>query len=188
MKGFVLAAVVASLEKQYGEMFSSDLMTAMEKPTGGVYLSVADYSDNTLDHLLANAATLLGMPRETLAKVMGVHLFSELIVINPQWIKQNTNAFDLVKSHDMALNEVVRLAFPGFVAPSFTWVEISPDILELDYRSTFMPGDMAEGLISAMFMHFDEQFSIERRPTEPAVGFNQKIILKVKPNRRKLAD
>ena len=188
MKGFVLATVVASLEQQYGETFSSDLMMAMEKPTGGVYLSVADYSDNTLDHLISNAATLLGMSRETLAKVMGVHLFSELIVINPQWIKQNTNTFGLLKSHDMALNEVVRLAFPGFVAPSFSCVDISPVILELDYRSAFLPGDMAEGLICAMFMHFDEQFSIERRPTEHAVGFNQKIILKLKPNRRKLAD
>jgi hypothetical protein len=47
---------------------------------------------------------------------------------------------------------------------------------------------MAEGLICAMFMHFDEQFSIERRPTEHAVGFNQKIILRQKPNRHKLAD
>jgi len=181
MKGFVLAAMIGHLEKQYGDQVSSELLQSMNRSVGSVYLSMDDYPDNTLSILISKSADLLGFSGENLAKILGVFLFSELFAFNEKWISQNTNAFDLLRTHDMALNEIVRMAFPGFVAPSLSCTNISPDILEIDYRSTFLPGDIVEGLIGAMFIHYGEKFSIERSASDPEVDYNQKIILRRKP-------
>ncbi|ETN92361.1 Heme NO binding protein [Gammaproteobacteria bacterium MOLA455] len=181
MKGFVLAAVVNHLEKHYGDQFSSELLQSMDRSLGSIYLSMDDFPDDTLSILLSNSAILLGVSTKKLAKIVGVLLFSEMFAINEKWISQNTNAFDLLRTHDMALNKIVSMAFPGFIAPSISCTNISPDILELDYRSTFLPGDVVEGLISAMFIHYGESFHIERSASDPEIDYNEKIILRRTP-------
>ena len=82
MKGFVLAAMVGHLEKQYGDQFSSELLQSMNRSVGSVYLSMDDYPDNTLSILISKSADLLGFSRDNLAKILGVFLFSELFAFN----------------------------------------------------------------------------------------------------------
>ena len=183
MKGFVLTGVFDFLEKQFDEQLVFDLMDKYGMPLGGVYSPVADYPDNTLFQLLERAAELLDMPSSKLSKILGVNLFAELSSLNPFWVGQAKNTFELLKSHDVLLNKTVEEAFPGFIAPSFNCIEINPDILEISYKSTFMHADVAEGLISAAMIHYQENFSIESIKPHPPVDFNQRFRL-----RRKSAD
>jgi|TARA_B110000259_G_scaffold138172_1_gene155560 hypothetical protein len=188
MKGFVLAGLLSHLEKQYGEEYTDDLIISMNREVSGVYLSMADYPDDTLDILVQTAAKLLEIPRAMLGKILGIHLFAELLVINSAWVEHNDNGLDLLKSHDMALNALTMAAFPGFVPPSYMCTQINSDMMEITYRSIFMPADMAEGLIGAMLGHYKEHFSIEQKSAEQQVGFNRQFIVRRKIPRHLLSD
>ena len=180
MKGFVLDGMMGFLARQYDKNLVSELIISMGHPAGGVYLSMADYPDNTLDLLTENAANLLEIPKQKLAKILGVYLFSELLALNPKWIEQSQNSFEWLKHHDLALHAITEVGFPGFVPPSFDCTAITENILEVNYRSTFLPALMAEGLIDAGSHHYKEHFSIEKVSENPQVGFNQKFILRRK--------
>lgn len=181
MKGFVLAYTVKFLTRKYGDQFSKELRQSMKGPQQGPYSYTEVFPDNTFAQLISNAATLLGMPSAELSRIIGANFFSELIKLNPPWADHNTNAFDLLKRHDMAMNEIVRMHLPGLEAPSFTYNQISPKRLDLNYRSTFMSGDVAEGLIAAMFVHYDEDFTIERRNRKGLDNYNEQFILRIRP-------
>ncbi len=178
MKGFVLTAAFDVLEKQFNEKLVLDLMDKCGTPLGGVYSPAADYPDNTLFQLLERAAELIEMPASKLSKILGVNLFAELVLINPLWVGQAKNTFELLKSHDAQLNTAVEEAFPGFIAPSFNCIEINPDILEVNYRSPFLPACVAEGLISAAIIHYNENFYIESKKYDQPVDFNLRFFLR----------
>lgn len=186
MKGFILLEVVKFLNRQYGDTFSADLILSIKasmKPSiNGAYSPIDDYLDKALDYLITNAATLRKMPKAELSKIIGAYFFSELSKFNKSWVRCNTNTFDLLKTHDMAFNELTRIHLPGFIPLEFSYTEISPDRLDLNYRSNFISGDVAEGLIAAMFVHYGEKFSIERRCLRAAVDHAEKFILRIKSN------
>jgi hypothetical protein len=169
MKGFVLAGLLSHLEKQYGEEYTDDLIISMNREVSGVYLSMADYPDDTLDILVQTAAKLLKIPRAMLGKILGIHLFAELLVINSAWVEHNDNGLDLLKSHDMALNALTMAAFPGFVPPSYMCTQINSGIL-------------------TNTGHYKEHFSIEQKSAEQQVGFNRQFIVRRKIPRHLLSD
>lgn len=178
MKGFILNAGISYLEKTYDELSIDDLLSSVDTPPGGVYSSMIDYPDTTLRYFLERAALLIGIPQKKLSKLIGVFIFSELIPISLSWVEESSNTFEMIKNHDEYLNQVVETAFPGFVAPSFKCVEISPDKLEANFQSTFMLADIAEGLIEAMIIHHKENISVEAIKTALVEGFSRQFILR----------
>ena len=181
MKGFVLAGVVGFLERAYGEKLAEAQKGLLaDGPLSEIYLSMNDYPNNSLDDLITSAAKILSIKKCTLAKVIGVYLFSELMLINPAWVEQSSSSYELLKSHNTALNQLTAMNMPGFIPPSFDCTEINPDVLEVIYRSEFLPSDIAEGLIVGISSHYGEHLSIERIHEEPQVNFNRKFILRRK--------
>ena len=178
MKGFLLTSIVAGLEEQFGEKLIDELEGSIAMPAARVYSSLGDYPDDSVALIIQQAAPLVNMSEAHLAKLVGIHIFSNLIAMNSLWIEQSKIFFELIKSKDTALNRLQESAFPGFIAPKFECLEINPDLLEVNYKSSFLPADVAEGLICAMFSHFQEHFSIQRISTEPAMGYNQQFILR----------
>jgi len=184
MKGFILTGFFDFLEKQFDEQLVLDLMDKHEMPLGGVYSPIAEYPDITLFKWLERAAELLEMPRSKLSKIFGVNIFAELVLLNPLWVAQAKNTFALLKSHDVLLNKFVEEAFPGFIAPSFNCIEVNPDVLEVSYKSPFLPADVAEGLISAAINHYNENFYLESEKYNPPVDFNLRFFLRRKSGSR----
>lgn len=185
MKGFLINAVLSHFEAEYHQLSMEDLLNSMDIPVGGVYSPMGDYPDITLHDLVETTSLLLGTSSRKLSKVIGVHIFSELIAINLSWTEESGSTFELLKNHDGYLNGIAETAFPGFVAPSFKCAEISPDRLEVNFQSTFLLADIAEGLIDAMIIHNKENISVEAIKTDPAEGCSGQFILR--RNVRKLA-
>jgi len=181
MKGFVLAGVVGYLESEYGEKVAeAQKVMLADGPLSEVYLSMDNYPDNSLDDLITSVAKILSIQKCTLAKVIGVYLFSELMVTNPAWVEQSSSAYELLKSHNTPFNQLTVMNMPGFISPSFDCTEINCDVLEVIYRSEFLPSDIAEGLIVGISSYYDEHLSIEKINVEPQVDFNRKFILRRK--------
>lgn len=180
MKGFILIAAVAHIEHLYGDKITPEQMAYATDIDGEIYLSMSDYPDDSLDLLIKSVADLLGISKTKLAKILGVVLLSELLAVNPRWFQESKNTYELLKTHDLALNKMIEASFPGFVAPSLECSNITSEILQINYRSAFLPADMVEGMIDAISIHFDEQISIEKISVEPQVGLNQTFVLRRK--------
>ena len=184
VKGFIVAGVFEFLEKQFDEQVVQDLMDKHEMPVGGFYHPAADYPDITLFQLIECAAEVLDMPSSKLSKILGVALFAELALLNPCWVAQSKNTFDLLKSYNFHINKMLEEAFPRYVSTSFNCVEITPDILEVNYTSPFLPVDVVEGLIAAGSNHFNESFSVQLIKYDLPVDFNLRFILRRKSDSR----
>lgn len=180
MKGFVLTGALHILEKQFGEELVLKLMDTYGMPTGGIYSAISDYPDTALEQLIRRATDFLDIDISKLSKILGINLFAELMALKPQWVANANNTFELLKSHDAVLNNAIVNAFPGFVAPSFSCIEINPDILEVNYQSPFLPADIAQGLITAATIHYNENFFIESTKDDLPVDFNRQFILRRK--------
>ena len=181
MKGFILATILTQLESEFEQKLTATLKTGLpEGRLSDVYLSTEDYPDNSLDYMIADIAKILSMEKSTLAKIVGVYLFSDLMVINPAWIQQCNSSYEAIKTHDAALNNITKTNMPGFIPPSFVATEISRDVLQVTYRSTFLPWDVAEGLIVAISNYYHEHLHIERLIPEPPVDFNMTFFLRRK--------
>ena len=137
MKGFVITGFLEFIDKNFDEAIVNDLLDSREIPVGGVYSPMLDYPDNTLAEMIEGTAELLNMTDRKLSMIAGINLFAELLAVNPLWVEQAGNTFELLKSHDEVLNNFVEKAFPGFVAPSFGCVEINSDKFQINYNQCF---------------------------------------------------
>ena len=188
MKGFILNAALSHLETEYAELPMDSLLDALDAPAGGLYSPICDYADNTLHDLMETASLLLGVSSRKPSKVIGVHIFSELMAVNSYWLEQSENTFELLKNHDNFLNGITKGSFPGFVAPSFSCMEISPDMLEVSYQSTFLLADIAEGMIDAMILYNKESISVEAVKTASPVSCSRQFILRRYERKPRLTD
>ena len=87
-----------------------------------------DYPDNSLRMIYLRLRlwpTILGIQKCTLAKVIGVYLFSELMVTNPAWVEQSSSAYELLKSHNTPFNQLTAMNMPGFISPSFDCTKLT---------------------------------------------------------------
>jgi len=180
MKGFVITLALNHLEKELDPHMKGDLLDNLGGQPGGGYLPMEDYPDSTLVELIEQSAQLCGMTGSKLGKIMGVFLFTELFAMNPDWVEQGNNTFGVLKRHDVSLNATMELSFPGLITPVFNCLEINTDKMEVDYCSPFLPANVAEGLIDAIAIHFNEHFTIDRLEPDPPVGCNKKFILRRK--------
>ena len=180
MKGFVLSGALSFLENLFDQDVVWDQMDYREIPKGGIYSPMIDYPDESLQKFIEHVAGFLNMPCSRLSKIMGIHLFAELLSLNPSWVEQAGNTFELLKSHGTALNEDMERAFPGFIGPSFDCFEFSSDRMKINYKSLFLPADVAEGLIAAAAIHYNENFFIEPIKPDLTVNFNLQFILRRK--------
>jgi hypothetical protein len=183
MKGFILNQLISYLEKTYDELSVENLLNTIGTPVGGVYSPMVDYPDTTLRDLVERTSLLIDIPQKKLTRLIGVWNFSELLSTNLSWIEESSNTFELLKNHDEYLNKFVELSFPGFVAPTFRCVEISPDMLEANFSSTFLLADIAEGIIDAMILLKKERISVEAIKTAACDECSRQFILRRMPAR-----
>jgi hypothetical protein len=183
MKGVSIASTVDFLETQFGEEFILDLMVLMEMPVGAVYMTMSDYPDNTHFRVITNAAKLRGIPVTTMAKIVGVFWFSDMIALSPKWIEDSNHALAALKNYNLTFCAILSKPYPGLVAPRFDCTEIDPYKMAIHYQSASIHGDVAEGFIGSVFAHYKEVFVVERINDEPQVGFNQQFIVRSKPQK-----
>ena len=152
------------------EKFSMDVVDAIieksEVPSGGVYTAVGTYPHSEMVALLQALEKEVSIPIPDLLKVYGKHLFGILAGGYPVLMENIHSSRDLLLKLDGVIHVEVKKLYPDAELPRFESTELPDGRLQMHYLSDRHMEDLAEGLLSGCFEHFDEVVTMERVPLE----------------------
>lgn len=190
MKGFILTSALALIDRYMGPEVVEKLNNQLQLEPGGLYQSNADYCDREFTRLFDTLAEVSGMKPDRMYKSVGFFVFAESRATAPEWFETAVSAFDALIQHDVIVLASLEKAFPGYVGSVYECKREGRDALYIDFSSTFLPPQTAEGFILATFLHFDEAISIQLMPAENSVDddrFSQRFLLKRKASVSRVA-
>lgn len=167
MKGVVFTEFTDFVERQMGIDMVDRMFDESNVASGGAYTSVGTYDHREMVELVTTLSRLSGAPVPDLLKAFGGHLLGRFLLGYPGFFKQAGSLFAFIESIDRHIHVEVRKLYPDAELPSFETHMPSPDMMQLDYRSSRGFADLAEGLLTASIKHYGEQVRLDRQDDVP---------------------
>ncbi|MEO7803977.1 MAG: heme NO-binding domain-containing protein [Actinomycetota bacterium] len=160
MKGIVFNLLEEVVSEELGESVWDSLLDT----TGldGAYTSVGSYDDEDLMALVSAASTALGKSNDEIVRWFGAKALPLLAARYPGFFEEHTSALSFILTLNEVIHPEVRKLFPGAYAPSFEFLTMDDDALQLSYISHRKLCSFAEGLIEGAASFYSEEVSIEQ--------------------------
>ena len=162
MKGIVFTEFLEMVESEFGYNMVDNIINKSDLPSGGIYTSVGTYAFSEMGMLLHNLSTDTGLSMPQLLNAFGKYLFNTFVKNYPGFFESAPNAFKFLESIEDHIHVEVKKLYPDAELPSFDTKYISPDQLEMIYKSERRMADFAEGLIEKTLEHYGEEAKIEK--------------------------
>jgi len=160
MKGLVFTEFLEMVEQQHGFEFTEELIDQADLPSGGAYTSVGTYDHSEMISLLRGLSEKTDLSIPALLRAYGHYLFKTFERSYPHFIENAHSAFDFLESIDQHIHVEVKKLYPDAELPAFSSKRLSPDSLELIYRSERKMGAFAQGLIEQSLVFFREEAQV----------------------------
>ncbi|OAN34468.1 heme NO-binding domain-containing protein [Mycolicibacterium iranicum] len=157
MKGVLLNVVEEAVSHEWGEEMWDDLLA--DCGLDGAYTALGNYPDSELVALAGAAAIRLGLPIETVFRVLGRLSFAPLFARYTQHLEAPTSLREFLPSVNDLIHPQVLKLYPGASVPKFA-LRDTGDELELDYLSVRDMCMLAEGLVLGVADHFGETVTV----------------------------
>lgn len=161
MKGIVFTVLAEVVTEQHGPRVWDELLDAAG--LDGTYTSVGTYPDEELEALVAAAAHRLDSDREAVLRWFGTHAIPRFRSRYPAIFRRHDGTRSLLLGLNGVIHPQVRKLFPGAYAPEFTYDQVGPEVLGLEYRSTRMLCSFAEGLVLGAAAHYGDLVGVHHR-------------------------
>lgn len=162
MKGIVFTEFLEMVEKRFGDELADTIIVENDLASDGVYTAVGTYDFGEMVLLLKSLQKHTGLEISFLLKEYGLYFFEVLKSSYPHFLDRTKSAFEFLASIENHIHVEVKKLYPEAQLPSFDTSLLSPDHLELVYRSERSMADFAEGLIEKSLEHFNEKAEIIR--------------------------
>lgn len=168
MKGVVFTEFLDMVENNFSADTVDDIVEAAHLPSGGIYTAVGTYPHAELGRLVIELGKKTGHKVPDLLKAYGRHLFGRFLAGYPIFFDNVKDSFGFLQTIEQLVHVEVRKLYPDAELPSFETTEVSPNRLQMIYRSPRCLGDFAQGLMEGCFAHFKEEVAVAR--TDEAGG------------------
>lgn len=170
MKGIVFTEFLEMVEDQFSYEVADAMIQQAELPHDGAYTSVGTYDHRELVRMVVALGKISETPLARLIHAFGLHLFGRFVVLYPAFFTGMDDALVFLSGIEARIHTEVRKLYPDAELPRFDIHLISPDHMEMIYRSERCFGDLAHGLIEACIVHFGGGISLERRESAEMPG------------------
>lgn len=177
MKGVVFTEFLELVEQKFGYDMVDQIIQNSDLPNDGAYTAVGTYDHNELLRLVTNLSQSSSIPVADLVKIFGEFLFTRLAEGYPTLLEGAKNSYQLLTNLHSYIHVEVRKLYPDAELPDFEHRVTDSNCLEMTYRSTRPFADLAEGLISACTLYFNEAVEIERTNLNGQDGTSAKFLL-----------
>lgn len=161
MKGVVFTELSEFVEGALGFDMADGMMEAAKAKGGGVYTQAGTYPFEELVAMVVYLSEQTGKSVGELLFIFGRHLFTKLVLINPDFARQNTTTFDFIAAVDRVIHVEVKKLYPKAELPKFSVESQSSEELVLLYESEKKLEELAKGLMVGCADHFGEEIEIE---------------------------
>ncbi|MDP5135616.1 heme NO-binding domain-containing protein [Rheinheimera baltica] len=159
MKGIIFNVLEDMIVEQCGMVVWNDLLKK-HAPPERVYISAKSYAETELMAITNDVALMLNMPLQDVVKAFGHYLFNGLASRHVGVIKRFEDFTSLVMGiHDVIHVEVNKL-YHEPALPTIISRIISPEQIEVTYRSPRKMCFCAEGLLFGAAQHFGQNITI----------------------------
>jgi len=160
MKGLVFTEFLEMVEQQHGFVFTEELVDEADVPSGGAYTSVGTYDHSEMVRLLTVLSEKTNLSIPVLLRAYGHYLFKSFERSYPHFLTGASSAFEFLESIDQHIHVEVKKLYPDAELPAFSSRRLSPDCLELIYKSERKMGAFARGLIEQSLVFFQEEAQV----------------------------
>jgi hypothetical protein len=167
MKGVIFTSFLEMVETAFGYETVDAILSAETLPSGGIYTTVGTYSHAEIVTLVRHLSQRVNIPIPTLLHIYGKHLFTLLARGYGAWINGITSAFELLEMIESYIHVEVRKLYPEAELPRFETKRLTPNHLEMLYRSERGMASLAVGLIEGCFEHYHQKCRIELEMMNP---------------------
>jgi hypothetical protein len=162
MKGVVFTEFLEMVEATHSPEMVERIIDEAAPASGAAYTAVGTYDHVELIQLVSALSDATGTPVPDLVRAFGRHLFGRFVVAYPRFFQATSTTFEFLASVDRHFHVEVRKLYPDAELPHFETRMLSPDRMEMIYRSQRSFADLADGLIRGCADHFEETLTIER--------------------------
>jgi hypothetical protein len=134
------------------------------------YSPLANYPDDELLKLVAQASEAAGVPVPEILRRLGSRLFRTFATLYPVFLDGVESALDLLGGIETYVHGEVKKLYPDAEFPRFEVHARAPGRLEMVYRSRRPLADLADGLIRGCVAWFGDSIDVERKDLDAADG------------------
>ena len=168
MKGIVFNAAEKAVTSLLGADVWDDLLDAAG--SDGVYTALGSYPDDELLAIVMAASEATGHHPADVQRLVGRHALEHLVSAAPDLVDTNGCVFDFLASvHEIIHIEVKKLS-PDATPPDLIPERLSPELLQLTYRSERGLSALAEGLILGAGDLFEQPLAVSVPTEQPTAG------------------
>jgi hypothetical protein len=141
------------------------------------YDAAGRYELAELVELVDRLAASRGEPPRALLAGFGAHLFRYFAALYPTFVDDARSALALLAAIDTHVHGELRKLYPDADFPSLRCIPVTPDGLEILYRSQRPLADLAEGLIRGCIEHFGDPVRLVREDLPGQPGTAARFVL-----------
>ena len=154
MKGVVFNLLETVVTENYGADTWDDLLDSAH--SDGVYTSLETYDDDDLFDIVTAASKALGLPQNNVIRWFGKAAMPHFKKLYNGFFLDHDSSVPFLATLNDIIHPEVRKLYPGASVPDFTMDRVTPNSLELTYRSRKRLCSLAMGMIEGSAPLFGE--------------------------------
>ena len=158
MKGVVFNLLETVVTENYGADTWDDLLDAAG--SDGVYTSLETYDDADLFSIVTAASKALDLPPNGVVRWFGKAAMPHFKNLYPGFFLDHDSSVSFLATLNDIIHPEVRKLYPGASVPDFAMGRVTPDSLELTYRSEKRLCSLAMGMIEGSAPLFGEEATV----------------------------
>ena len=176
MKGFIFSYLVDFVEESFGLELVDELISEVDLPSKGVYVSFESYEFSELVALVSAVSVKKNVPVEDLLEGFGRYVFPFLISRHDYIITDYSDPLELIAGIENHIHIEVRKLYDDAELPSFKNVSRTENKLIINYTSQRELAHFAIGLIKETLGHFNKKGAISMEKLNDQAHTTQFII------------
>jgi hypothetical protein len=162
MIGVLFTDLIDMIEAQYSPAIADAILTPAGLASRGVYTAVGVYDYGEFEQLLERLGSKVSAARPALLKQLGRFHFAKVMKMYPHLVAGLTDTFALLARVHQPIHSTVVNLHANAEMPLLIFEQQSPLVARMEYRSARRLADLAEGLLEAAIIFYQEQIQIER--------------------------
>lgn len=174
MHGLIFSELKKFVDTHHGVGVWNDLITA-SGTNNKTFLPVKSYPDEELVAIVQKACEKTNTPLPEILDQFGQFLVPSLMRMYVASIKPEWRTLDLLEHTELTMHKAVRFSDKNAAPPALECVRVSPQEVNIIYRSPRKMVDLGLGLIKGISKHYQEKIDIQ---TETLDDIQTRIIIK----------
>ena len=161
MLGIVFTSLLDMVEETFSAEVADEIASVESLESNGIYTAVGSYPYTDAIKMVIRLSEITGISVDELVNKFGEYLFGRLAERYSTIFEPHTTFIDFLFHLETSIHTEVRKLYPHAELPIFECVMLSPNSVEMNYRSKRPMVNLALGLLRGCSLHYGVDYTVE---------------------------